>query len=198
MLFDCGIHPFEILVVNDEGIIQNRVSEKAYVDCHCGTFCSDYDSDEETYVFIEEAKTTGSSQLTPTARLVELSPKPSFPNCECQLYIKDSPDPVPEDPEELDFFDSRLNYKLNLINDYIKEDNAYDQWMKPVLMMICLRFGMDKIPSEYFSSIKRVFDLEWCVGAVGGKPRKSLFFCGYQGDNLLYLDPHLVQDVEAD
>lgn len=61
--------------------------------------------------------------------------------------------------------------------------------------MVCVRFGMNNIPSMYNRPIKQILDMKQCVGAVGGKPRKSLYFVGYEDDNLLFLDPHYVQEA---
>ncbi len=35
------------------------------------------------------------------------------------------------------------------------------------------------------------------VGIVGGRPSSSLYFVGTQGERVLYLDPHDVQDVRT-
>ena len=32
------------------------------------------------------------------------------------------------------------------------------------------------------------------IGAIGGKPQQALYFVGLQGKELIFLDPHLVQD----
>jgi len=34
-----------------------------------------------------------------------------------------------------------------------------------------------------------------CVGIIGGKPNFALYFVGCQGDHLVFLDPHFVQEV---
>lgn len=52
--------------------------------------------------------------------------------------------------------------------------------------------GMKEIESDYFKSIKDILGMKSCVGAVGGKPNKSLYFVGYEGEELIYLDPHFV------
>lgn len=63
---------------------------------------------------------------------------------------------------------------------------------KCALIFLPLRFGLDSLNRSYIESIKRCFELKQCVGIVGGKPQRSLYFIGYQRDRLLYLDPHTV------
>jgi cysteine protease ATG4 len=33
------------------------------------------------------------------------------------------------------------------------------------------------------------------VGILGGKPNFALYFVGYQGNHMIFLDPHFVQDA---
>lgn len=35
------------------------------------------------------------------------------------------------------------------------------------------------------------------VGIVGGRPSASLYFVGFQDSNIMYLDPHEVQEVRG-
>ena len=52
--------------------------------------------------------------------------------------------------------------------------------------------GLDSLNANYIDSIKQCFHLKECIGIIGGKPQKSLYFIGYQNNNLFYLDPHTV------
>jgi cysteine protease ATG4 len=45
----------------------------------------------------------------------------------------------------------------------------------------------------YLPQLKEVLSYPQSVGIVGGRPGASLYFLGYQGDCLLYLDPHEAQ-----
>uniref|UniRef100_A0A6B2LQF5 Cysteine protease n=1 Tax=Arcella intermedia TaxID=1963864 RepID=A0A6B2LQF5_9EUKA len=59
--------------------------------------------------------------------------------------------------------------------------------------MIPVRLGTDKISPVYLPHIKYILASKFSVGIIGGKPRASLYFIGYQGDYVIYLDPHFVQ-----
>ena len=61
---------------------------------------------------------------------------------------------------------------------------------KGLLVLIPLRLGVDKLNPIYYDALKTCFENKYTVGIAGGRPNSSLFFMGYQGDYLLYLDPH--------
>jgi len=66
---------------------------------------------------------------------------------------------------------------------------------KHALILLPLRFGLDSLNTHYVESIKRCFELKECIGIIGGKPQRSLYFIGYQENpeaHLFYLDPHTV------
>ncbi len=62
-----------------------------------------------------------------------------------------------------------------------------------MILLIPVRLGVEKLDSRYIEGLKKCLQMEQSLGFVGGKPRSSLYFVGYQSDRLLYLDPHTVQ-----
>eukprot|EP00040_Diaphanoeca_grandis_P015520 m.79282 g.79282 ORF g.79282 m.79282 type:complete len:396 (-) comp25201_c0_seq1:48-1235(-) len=77
------------------------------------------------------------------------------------------------------------------IEDVVKI-NPIEQW-KPLLLLVPLRLGLDEMNAKYGPSVKRFFEMEQCVGAIGGRPNAAYYFVGYRGNSLLFLDPHKVQ-----
>jgi hypothetical protein len=94
-----------------------------------------------------------------------------------------------------------------------------EEYWHPMLLVVPLRLGLDTMNETYFPSLKETFHLPQSLGVIGGKPRASYYFIGYQGtdafpcflfsvaeyridvililfildDYLFYLDPHSVQ-----
>lgn len=64
---------------------------------------------------------------------------------------------------------------------------------RPLLLFIPLRLGLSETNPAYFSSLKAMFTLKQNIGMIGGKPNHAHYFIGFNGDRLLYLDPHTTQ-----
>lgn len=64
-----------------------------------------------------------------------------------------------------------------------------------ITCIVCVRLGLDNVDEEYFSGIRKIFDIKQCVGMMGGKKNKALYFVGHEGENLIFLDPHYVTDA---
>jgi len=66
---------------------------------------------------------------------------------------------------------------------------------RSLLLLIPLRLGLQEINHGYLPVLRRWMENEYCLGFIGGKPRKSLYFYGYQDERLFYLDPHFTQST---
>ena len=59
---------------------------------------------------------------------------------------------------------------------------------------ISLRLGLHDIEKDYIPCLKLVFNkVKNNIGFVCGKGHYAYYFIGINGDELLYLDPHLCQ-----
>eukprot|EP00834_Sanchytrium_tribonematis_P000192 NODE_4_length_77007_cov_1.156642.p32 type:complete len:309 gc:universal NODE_4_length_77007_cov_1.156642:24594-25520(+) len=84
-------------------------------------------------------------------------------------------------------------FSIYVATDGTIYDHEINQF--PLLLLIPLRLGLREIPPENYEHIKGCLKLPWCNGIAGGKPNSALFFVGFQDDNLIYLDPHISQEV---
>lgn len=51
----------------------------------------------------------------------------------------------------------------------------------PCILLVPVRLGGDSINEIYVDSLKMFFEMPQCIGMIGGKPKHSLYFMGYQG-----------------
>ncbi|XP_065888329.1 cysteine protease ATG4B-like [Dysidea avara] len=87
----------------------------------------------------------------------------------------------------------QLHMKKNTNRSHHQECSAITS--RPVLLLVPLRLGQDHFNMQYAGGLKACFDLPQSVGVIGGKPRHALWFIGYKGDQLVYLDPHTTQPM---
>ncbi|PAV55951.1 hypothetical protein WR25_06057 [Diploscapter pachys] len=99
----------------------------------------------------------------------------------------------PSDAVKLILENSSLDEShMNSMNAEIpdaEEASASGSW-RPLLLIIPLRLGLTTINKVYLPAVQKFFKLETCVGIIGGRPNRALYFVGISGEKLIYLDPH--------
>lgn len=73
----------------------------------------------------------------------------------------------------------------NYSNDEPGYEVIDDQW-KSLVLLIPLRLGGERMNPTYDSCLKGLLSLEQCIGIIGGKPKHSQYFIGWQGTTLLF------------
>ena len=84
-------------------------------------------------------------------------------------------------------------YKQDVMNMCCTKQQDDSDTFLPVIILVSVRLGGEELNQIYTPSLKRFLAMENCIGLIGGKPKHSLYFIGYQGDKVIYLDPHLAQ-----
>ncbi|KIH63295.1 peptidase family C54 [Ancylostoma duodenale] len=78
-----------------------------------------------------------------------------------------------------------------IVGDAERESRA---WAKRLLLFVPLRLGTSSVNPVYHDHIRHMLSLGTCLGILGGKPDHSLYFIGYYGRNVIYLDPHVAHE----
>jgi len=69
------------------------------------------------------------------------------------------------------------------------------KWTSALFILIPVRLGLHTLNEEYVKPILEILRFPQSVGMIGGRPSHSLYFVGSSDEDLVYLDPHTVQDA---
>nr|XP_028589068.1 cysteine protease ATG4C isoform X1 [Podarcis muralis]XP_028589069.1 cysteine protease ATG4C isoform X1 [Podarcis muralis] len=84
-------------------------------------------------------------------------------------------------------------YKSDVIDTQCSFADSEKSDAKSVIILIPVRLGGERTNMEYLEFVKGILSLEYCIGIIGGKPKQSYYFAGFQDDSLIYMDPHYCQ-----
>ncbi|KAJ1942238.1 Cysteine protease atg4 [Linderina pennispora] len=68
---------------------------------------------------------------------------------------------------------------------------------QPTLILAASMLGTDHINPLYYPFIQAALTLPQSAGIAGGRPSSALYFAGFSGDELVYLDPHYTRPAVA-
>ncbi|KAL6927984.1 hypothetical protein ACO0SA_004608 [Hanseniaspora valbyensis] len=98
--------------------------------------------------------------------------------------------------------DSGTIFEDEVENAFVERDNHNTNKESSVLVLLCVRLGLEQINEDFYDSLLTLFDKKFVdkteknfnfVGIAGGKPFKSLYFFDVDNENnLIYSDPHYV------
>ncbi|XP_041969084.1 cysteine protease ATG4D [Aricia agestis] len=102
---------------------------------------------------------------------------------------------------------SKENYEFDNLEVYVAQESTIyiqdvysqcrlpDSRWKSLILLVPVKLGNDKFNPIYGPCLTSLLTLDYCIGIIGGRPKHSLYFVGYQEDRLIHLDPHYCQEM---
>jgi hypothetical protein len=80
------------------------------------------------------------------------------------------------------------------IQQYLNLHNKYYKMNKKLILFVSCRQGLYCLDQTKYEQILDIFDCPSSIGIIGGKKSRAFYFIGKSNKNLIFLDPHHVQN----
>ena len=87
------------------------------------------------------------------------------------------------------------NINKNLNNEFYVFNNRRYIFKQKFIIFISVRHGLHNLDEDLYGEVLKIFDINTNIGLIGGKNSRAFYFIGKCGDNLIFLDPHYVQQT---
>ena len=95
----------------------------------------------------------------------------------------------------IDLFSAPVTNSFYSSLNFIRTETNSTHWLTSVLILVPLRLGLNELDLIYEDYLKEALKLPQTVGIIGGSPRHAVYIIGFQDDNFINLDPHLIQST---
>ena len=75
-------------------------------------------------------------------------------------------------------------YKEDIMDLYSSQENGHLNDLG-ILLLMPVRLGVERLNPIYVNNVTFLLSLDQSVGVIGGKPKHSLYFIGFQGTRIL-------------
>lgn len=86
-----------------------------------------------------------------------------------------------------------INKKLN--NEFYIFNKRKYLFKNKFILFISVRHGLHNLDEDIYKEVFKIFDIPTNIGIIGGKNSRAFYFVGKCGNNLIFLDPHYVQQT---
>ena len=109
-----------------------------------------------------------------------------------------------------DFSDNKnikgnVNINESILNEEIINKNVKNEFYifnkkryilkQKFIIFISVRHGLHNLNEDLFKEVLKIFDIKTNIGLIGGKNSRAFYFIGKCDNNLIFLDPHYVQQT---
>ena len=109
-----------------------------------------------------------------------------------------------------DFSDNKnikgnININESILNEEIINKNVKNEFYifnkkryilkQKFIIFISVRHGLHNLNEDLFKEVLKIFDIKTNIGLIGGKNSRAFYFIGKCDNNLIFLDPHYVQQT---